>query len=80
MQDQGTEYGTFYISQKIKNCLPTPLFDEIKLALGSWGTDDTPLPYAEILEAAGLSNTLQCCRAEPEFHLIWRKFAVECVL
>ena len=44
--------------------------------LGKTKTDDEPLYFSTILESNGLSDTIWCFRAAPEYNQEWRLFAV----
>ena len=37
-----------------------------------------PLKFSEIVEGVGLERALECCTAEPDYELVWRKYAVWC--
>ena len=45
-------------------------------AAGKLQGDDDPITYAAIIDAVGLENALWCCRAEPQYTNIWRRYAV----
>ena len=47
-------------------------------AAGKLQGDDDPITYAAIIDAVGLENALWCCRAEPQYTNIWRRYAVWC--
>ena len=40
--------------------------------------DDDLITYEQILGKVGLNNALWCCRAEPQHHNLWRRYAVWC--
>ena len=46
--------------------------------LGKKTADDDPLPFVTILDSNGLDFALWCCRCLPEYHRLWRLFAVYC--
>lgn len=47
-------------------------------AAGKDAPDDEPITYQQIVEATGIKDALWCCKAEPHYDLIWRKYAVRC--
>ena len=47
-------------------------------AAGKLQGDDELITYAAILDAVGLENTIWCCRAEPQYSNIWRRYALWC--
>ena len=53
-------------------------FCKLRDALGADYGDDTPVPFARIVEINGLDDALWCCRAEPQHSREWRLFAVLC--
>jgi hypothetical protein len=57
---------------------PLTGFCKLRSGLGSDYGDDTPIPYARIVEINGLNDALWCCRAEPQYASQWRFFAVWC--
>ena len=51
---------------------------ELLSGLGKTKADDEPLPFARIVEINGIDDALWCCRAEPQYEMEWRLFAVWC--
>ena len=47
-------------------------------AAGKLQGDDEPITYTAIIDAIGVENALWCCRAEPQYANIWRRYAVWC--
>lgn len=47
-------------------------------AAGKSAPDDEPILYADMARRLNFSDTLWCCRAEPQFNHHWRLFAVWC--
>jgi hypothetical protein len=47
-------------------------------AAGKLQGDDEPITYAAIIDAVGPENAFWCCRAEPQYANIWRRYAVWC--
>jgi hypothetical protein len=53
-------------------------FDRLLRGLGKTAPDDAPLPYARIVDLAGIEEAIWCMRAEPQYAQTWRLFAVWC--
>lgn len=53
-------------------------WEEGLTAAGKSEPDDDPVSYEEILDAVGLESALWCCRAEPQYEIFWRRYAIWC--
>ena len=61
------------------HALPPSSWSKLLRHLGKKTADDEPLPLVTVLDSNGLDFALWCCRCLPEYHRLWRLFAVYCV-